>query len=87
MGGTYGCTIGVLRVQSKVCVILLCEKTWSSLCYLAPTDITLTPLVKFSQPYAPNPAEDSMVEAQSHIDATVTQLSYTSNMAHDLFYW
>ncbi|KIJ19714.1 hypothetical protein PAXINDRAFT_166781, partial [Paxillus involutus ATCC 200175] len=55
----------------------------------APTDITLTPSVKFSYPYAPNPAdteEDSMAEAQSHIDATVTQLFYTSNMAHDLFY-
>jgi hypothetical protein len=70
-------------------VILLCDKTWSSLCYLAPTDITLTPSVKFSYPYAPNPAdteEDLMAEAQSHIDATVTQLFYTSNMAHDLFY-
>jgi hypothetical protein len=73
MGGTHGCTTGVLRVQSKVLVILLCEKTWSSLCYLAPTDITLTPSVTFSYPYAPNPAdteEDSMAEAQSHIDAT-----------------
>ncbi|KIJ10473.1 hypothetical protein PAXINDRAFT_16559 [Paxillus involutus ATCC 200175] len=55
----------------------------------AQMNITLTPSVKFSYPYAPNPAdteEDSMVEAQSHIDDTVTQLFYTSNMAHDLFY-
>ncbi|KIJ13562.1 hypothetical protein PAXINDRAFT_170295 [Paxillus involutus ATCC 200175] len=54
----------------------------------APTDITFTPLVKFSYPYAPNPPdteEDSMAEAQSHINAIVTQLFYTSNMAHDLF--
>ncbi|KIJ13559.1 hypothetical protein PAXINDRAFT_13522 [Paxillus involutus ATCC 200175] len=28
--------------------------------------------------------EDSMTEAQSHIDATVRQLFYTSNMVHDL---
>ncbi|KAF8834623.1 hypothetical protein BDN67DRAFT_1045595 [Paxillus ammoniavirescens] len=27
-----------------------------------------------------------MVEAQSHIDATVTQVFHTSNMPHDLFY-
>ncbi|KIJ05943.1 hypothetical protein PAXINDRAFT_20833, partial [Paxillus involutus ATCC 200175] len=54
----------------------------------APMD-TLTPSVTFSYPCAPNPAdteEDSMAEAQSHIDATVTQLFCTSNMAHDLFY-
>ncbi|KIK73666.1 hypothetical protein PAXRUDRAFT_583870, partial [Paxillus rubicundulus Ve08.2h10] len=55
----------------------------------APTDITFTPSVTFSYPYAPQPAdpeEDSMWEAQSHIDATVTQLFYTSNMVYDLFY-
>ncbi|KIJ18012.1 hypothetical protein PAXINDRAFT_9098 [Paxillus involutus ATCC 200175] len=53
----------------------------------APTDITLTPSVTYSYPYAPNPAdtkEDSMAEAQSHIDATVTQLFYTSNMTHNI---
>ncbi|KIJ07218.1 hypothetical protein PAXINDRAFT_19584 [Paxillus involutus ATCC 200175] len=56
---------------------------------MAPTDITLTPLVKFPYPYAPDPPdtkEDSMAEAQSHIDATVTHLFYINNMAHDLFY-
>ncbi|KIJ10160.1 hypothetical protein PAXINDRAFT_16814 [Paxillus involutus ATCC 200175] len=30
--------------------------------------------------------EDSMAEVQSHIDATVTQLFYTSNTVHDLSY-
>ncbi|KIJ11557.1 hypothetical protein PAXINDRAFT_15555 [Paxillus involutus ATCC 200175] len=54
----------------------------------APTDVILTPSVTYSYPYAPNPVdmeEDSMAEAQSHIDPTVTQLFYTSNMAHDLY--
>ncbi|KIJ06577.1 hypothetical protein PAXINDRAFT_39023, partial [Paxillus involutus ATCC 200175] len=45
-----------------------------------------SPLGENFLPLRPNPAQDSMVEAQSHIDATVTQLFYTSNMAHDLFY-
>ncbi|KIJ67178.1 hypothetical protein HYDPIDRAFT_127002 [Hydnomerulius pinastri MD-312] len=52
-------------------------------------DTKVSPSVTFSYPYNPSPAdseEASMEEAQGHIDATVTQLFYTSNMAHDLFY-
>ncbi|KAF9240844.1 Fungalysin metallopeptidase-domain-containing protein [Melanogaster broomeanus] len=52
----------------------------------ASTDV---PAVKFAYPYAPVPADtedESIAQAQEHIDATVTQLFYTSNMAHDLFY-
>ncbi|KAH7886682.1 Fungalysin metallopeptidase-domain-containing protein [Phlebopus sp. FC_14] len=48
-----------------------------------------SPSTVFSFPYAPSPmdSEDaSMREAREHIDATVTQLFYTSNMVHDLFY-
>ncbi|KIJ04276.1 hypothetical protein PAXINDRAFT_104247 [Paxillus involutus ATCC 200175] len=44
------------------------------------------PLGEILLPLRFNPAEDSMVEPQSHIDAIVTQLFYTSNVAHDLFY-
>ncbi|KAH7930733.1 hypothetical protein BV22DRAFT_1028180 [Leucogyrophana mollusca] len=31
-------------------------------------------------------SDESMAEAKKHVDATVTQLFYTSNMVHDLFY-
>ncbi|KIJ19684.1 hypothetical protein PAXINDRAFT_8169 [Paxillus involutus ATCC 200175] len=52
----------------------------------APTDMTLTPSVTFTYPYVPNPAdteENSMAEAQSHIDATITYCCrmYLWNMA------
>ena len=43
----------------------------------------------FSFPYDPVPQgeeEAEMAQAKSYIDAAVTQLFYTSNMAHDLFY-
>ena len=43
----------------------------------------------FSYPYSPAAADnevDSMEQAKAHINATVTQLFYTSNMVHDLFY-
>ncbi|KAH0835577.1 extracellular elastinolytic metallo proteinase [Lanmaoa asiatica] len=43
----------------------------------------------FSYPYSPEAADNepsSMEQARAHINATVTQLFYTSNMAHDLFY-
>jgi extracellular elastinolytic metalloproteinase len=52
-------------------------------------DATLPPAVKFVYPYAPTAADtedESIMQAQAHIDATVTQLFYTSNMVHDLFY-
>lgn len=38
-------------------------------------------------PYSPAPADDeveSMAQAKGHIDATVTQLFYTSNMSRSL---
>ncbi|KAG9312510.1 Fungalysin metallopeptidase-domain-containing protein [Chiua virens] len=44
---------------------------------------------QFAYPYSPEPADnqiDSMEQAKAHINATVTQLFYTSNMVHDLFY-
>jgi len=39
-------------------------------------------------PYDPKvtPATDALAEAKKYINATVAQLFYTSNMAHDLFY-
>ncbi|KAF8123542.1 Fungalysin metallopeptidase-domain-containing protein [Boletus edulis] len=43
----------------------------------------------FAFPYSPRPADDeaeSMEQAKAHVNATVSQLFYTSNMAHDLFY-
>ncbi|KAG6372553.1 extracellular elastinolytic metallo proteinase [Boletus reticuloceps] len=43
----------------------------------------------FAYPYSPRPADDedeSMEQAKAHVNATVSQLFYTSNMAHDLFY-
>jgi hypothetical protein len=42
----------------------------------------------FDFKYAPKPTErsDSLDEAKKYINATVTQLFYTSNMFHDLLY-
>ncbi|KAI9463859.1 Fungalysin metallopeptidase-domain-containing protein [Boletus coccyginus] len=43
----------------------------------------------FSYPYSPKPAFnefESLEQARAHINASVTQLFYTSNMIHDLFY-
>ena len=43
----------------------------------------------FSFPYdaVPQSEDDAeMTQAKSYIDAAVTQLFYTSNMVHDLFY-
>ena len=37
-------------------------------------------------PKAGGTPEERMEDARGHIDATVTQLFYTANMAHDLFY-
>ena len=45
--------------------------------------------VLFAFPYNPLPMDNDdaeMTQAKEYIDATVTQLFYTSNMAHDLFY-
>ncbi|KAF8551073.1 hypothetical protein OG21DRAFT_1418633 [Imleria badia] len=44
---------------------------------------------EFSYPYSPEAMDnelDSMIQAKAHINATVTQLFYTGNMVHDLFY-
>jgi len=42
----------------------------------------------FDYPYAPHKTEkpDAMDEAQKYINATITQLFYTTNMVHDLYY-
>ncbi|KAH0835578.1 Fungalysin metallopeptidase-domain-containing protein [Lanmaoa asiatica] len=43
----------------------------------------------FSYPYSPKPAHTAfelLDQAKTHIKASVTQLFYTSNMVHDLFY-
>ena len=42
----------------------------------------------FDFPYDPKPTErtDSMLEARKYINTTITQLFYTSNLVHDLFY-
>ncbi|KAG1764444.1 Fungalysin metallopeptidase-domain-containing protein [Suillus occidentalis] len=45
--------------------------------------------VHYNYTYSPSPkdnTEDNMVDARAHIDATVAQLFYTSNMFHDLTY-
>ncbi|KAG1744942.1 Fungalysin metallopeptidase-domain-containing protein [Suillus paluster] len=52
-------------------------------------DINQAPSVHFNYTYSPTAkdnSEENMADAQAHIDATVTQLFYTSNMFHDLFY-
>jgi len=46
-------------------------------------------LIHYDYEYEPSPQSgkvDNMADAQAHIDATVTQLFYTSNMVHDLSY-
>ena len=42
----------------------------------------------FDYKYDPRKTEksDAMDEAQKHINATVAQLFYTSNLVHDLYY-
>jgi len=43
----------------------------------------------YAFPFDPVPVEGEaaeMAQAKGYIDAAVTQLFYTSNMAHDLFY-
>ena len=44
--------------------------------------------VEYNYTYDPQPTErtDSMREAKKYINATVTQLFYTSNLVHDFFY-
>lgn len=45
--------------------------------------------VHYNYTYSPSPrdnTEDNMADAHAHIDATVAQLFYTSNMFHDLTY-
>lgn len=45
--------------------------------------------INFNYTYAPTPqstSDENMDDAKAHIDATVTQLFYTSNMFHDMFY-
>ena len=44
--------------------------------------------LNFDYVYDPKltPGEDALEEAKKYINATITQLFYTSNMAHDLFY-
>lgn len=45
--------------------------------------------LKFHYPYAPkktNNSVDAMIEAKKHINATITQLFFTGNMIHDLYY-
>lgn len=44
--------------------------------------------LKFHYPYDPKPTtkEDALEEAKKYINATVTQLFYTTNMVHDLYY-
>jgi extracellular elastinolytic metalloproteinase len=45
--------------------------------------------VHYNYTYDPNPqgtSDENMEDAHAHIDATVTQLFYTSNMFHDVLY-
>ncbi len=45
--------------------------------------------LKFHYPYNPKETDnsaDAMIEAKKHINATITQLFYTGNMIHDLYY-
>ncbi|OJA08451.1 hypothetical protein AZE42_05047 [Rhizopogon vesiculosus] len=45
--------------------------------------------IHYNYTYSPAPqgtSAENMEDAKAHIDATVTQLFYTSNMFHDLFY-
>ncbi|KAG2066590.1 hypothetical protein BDR04DRAFT_1136631 [Suillus decipiens] len=52
-------------------------------------DVNQIPAVYYDYTYSPSPkdtAEENMADARAHIDATVTQLFYTSNLFHDLTY-
>lgn len=52
-------------------------------------DVSQLATIHYNYTYSPAPqgtSEENMEDAKAHIDATVTQLFYTSNMFHDLFY-
>lgn len=52
-------------------------------------DMSQLPVIHFNYTYSPSSKdtyEDNMADARAHIDATVTQLFYTSNLFHDLTY-
>ncbi|KZV84472.1 hypothetical protein EXIGLDRAFT_654984, partial [Exidia glandulosa HHB12029] len=53
---------------------------------LRPISSTPWPSLTFNYTYAPEPQENRTAEAQKHINASITQLWYTANVAHDLFY-
>ncbi|KAA1470881.1 extracellular elastinolytic metallo proteinase [Dentipellis sp. KUC8613] len=42
--------------------------------------------LNFNFTYNPKKSNDSLAEAKAYINATVTQLFYTSNLVHDLYY-
>lgn len=45
--------------------------------------------MRFRYPYRPqrtDNSQDAMIEAKKHINATITQLFYTGNMIHDIYY-
>ncbi|EJD38353.1 hypothetical protein AURDEDRAFT_116550 [Auricularia subglabra TFB-10046 SS5] len=51
-----------------------------------PESSTEWPQLTFDFPYNPKAADDGLEEAQQWINNTITQLFYTSNQVHDLFY-
>ncbi|KZV94461.1 hypothetical protein EXIGLDRAFT_823643 [Exidia glandulosa HHB12029] len=51
-----------------------------------PISSTPWPSLTFDSPYTPTLHDNRSTEAQKHIEASITQLWYTANMVHDLFY-
>lgn len=52
-------------------------------------DDVSTLAVHYNYPYSPSQkgnSEENLADAHAHIDATVAQLFYTSNLFHDLTY-
>jgi hypothetical protein len=87
-GGTHGCITAVRR--ERPWVVSDCTACsgfrFSDACLL--DDVSLS-AVHFNYTYAPSPkdnTDENMADAHAHIDATVAQLFYTSNMFHDLTY-
>ncbi|KZV94468.1 hypothetical protein EXIGLDRAFT_767111 [Exidia glandulosa HHB12029] len=51
-----------------------------------PTSSTPWPALTFDYTYEPKGNRDKLNEAQTYVNASITQLWYTANMVHDLFY-
>lgn len=86
----HGCITAVRRAAS---LVVVSAGAWFGFHFCDPMylldDVSQLATIHYNYPYSPAPqstSEENMEDAMAHIDATVTQLFYTSNMFHDLFY-